>query len=175
MPGRSHLLPRAAGLALGSNLGDRLAHLAAARDALKELAAPGEFLQAPIFATAPVDCPDGSPDFLNTVVEFPFAGTPEELLDATQAIERQLGREPRPLRNAPRPIDLDLLYLGDLQHQHHRLQLPHPRLHLRRFVLEPLAGIRPRLVLPGHRLDVAAHLAALDSSEPPLRLVTTRW
>lgn len=171
----SSALTLPAALALGSNLGDRLAHLAAARDALRKISAGGPFLQSPVFATAPVDCPDGSPEFLNAVVEFPFAGSPEELLAATQAIERQLGREPQPLRNAPRPIDIDLLYLGDSRVHTPHLELPHPRLHLRRFVLQPLAAIRPQLVLPGHGLTVAHLLAELDSSEPPLRLIAADW
>jgi 2-amino-4-hydroxy-6-hydroxymethyldihydropteridine diphosphokinase len=162
------------GIALGSNVGDRLRHLQQARDALSALAQPGEtLLQAPVYQTAPVACPDGSPDFLNTVISYP--GDPLELLGKTQALELELGRVRTAERNAPRVIDIDLLYAEDTRLESEHLILPHPRLHLRRFVLEPLAVIRPNLILPGDRFTIAEHLAALSSSEPPLQLVTQPW
>jgi len=165
-----------AGIALGSNLGRKLAHLQIARDLLKNIAVPGTlFRQAPIYQTEPVQCPDGSPDFFNTVVEFEFAGTPFDLLDHTQAIEFKLGREAVPERNAPRVIDVDILYLGDEQLDAGLLVLPHPRLTSRRFVLQPLADIRPDLVLPGDHVTIAEHLQHLDSSEAPLALVQAHW
>jgi 2-amino-4-hydroxy-6-hydroxymethyldihydropteridine diphosphokinase len=77
--------------------------------------------------------------------------------------------------HAPRTVDLDLLYADGVAMGHPELTLPHPRLHRRRFVLQPLADIRPELVLPGQTRDVAALLAALDSTEPPLRLVMRDW
>lgn len=160
------MIPRA-GIALGSNLGDRLAHLQAARDFFREIASGGDLLQAPIYQTAPVACPDGSPDFLNTVIDFAFTGTPRDLLDAAMEIERRLGRI-RAERNGPRTLDADLLYLGDRVLSEPDLILPHPRLHLRRFVLEPLCTIRPELVLPGQSRSVASLLADLvkDESTP---------
>lgn len=163
-------------IALGSNLGDRLHHLRAARDLIGKLAPPGsELLQAPIYQTAPVACPDGSPDFYNTIVEIDYTGTPYELLDATQAIEFHLGRQPGIERNAPRVIDLDILYLGDATEANGLLELPHPCLTSRRFVLQPLAEIRPELILPGDAATIAEHLAHLDSDEPPLNLVQRAW
>ena len=88
------------GIALGSNLGNRLRHLQEARDMLKKLAAPGTFRQAAIYQTEPVACPPDSPDFYNTVVEIGYAGTAHDLLDATQAIEFHLGRVSSPERKA---------------------------------------------------------------------------
>jgi len=170
------LKPARIGLALGSNLGNRLAHLQAARDLLKFLAVPGEpFLQAPVYQTEPVHCPDGSPDFYNTVVEIAFDGTPLELLARTQEIERQLGRLVSPEPNAPRVIDVDLLYFGEETVDAGNLVLPHPRLTIRRFVLQPLADIRPDLVLRGDTASIRGHLLHLDSPEPPLALVQANW
>lgn len=163
-------------IALGSNLGRRLGNLQIARDVLRTLAAPGTaFHQAPIYQTEPVNCPEGSPDFFNTVVAFEFAGTPYDLLDQTQAIEFRLGREPASERNAPRPIDVDILYFGDERLSAGMLDLPHPRLTSRRFVLQPLADIQPDFILPGDHVTIAEHLRHLDSSEAPLALVQAHW
>jgi len=161
-------MPRA-GIALGSNLGDRLAHLRAAFTGLRAIAAPGEpFLIAPVYQTVPRCCPPGSPDFYNTVVEIGFAGKPLELLAKTRALEQQLGRGRPAQRNAPRIIDIDLLYLGGACFANSSLVLPHPRLGQRRFVLQPLADIRPELVLPGQDLTVTVMLENLGPDEPPL-------
>lgn len=161
-------MPRA-GIALGSNLGHRLGHLRAAIGHLREIATPGErVLSAPIYQTEPRLCPQDSPDFLNTVVEIDFTGSPLDLLKHTHAIEKKLGRTPATERNAPRVIDLDLLYLGDETSTGDLLELPHPRIQERRFVLQPLADIRPNLILPGHARTIAALLAELPSGEAPL-------
>jgi len=155
-------MPRA-GIALGSNLGDRHANLEAARDCLREIATPGEpFLQAPTYQTEPLLCPPGSPLFYNSVVEIAFAGNAFELLELTQAIEKKLGRTGTPERNAPRIIDVDLLYFGDEIIDTEALVLPHPRIGERRFVLQPLAGIRPELVLPGLTSSVIEMLDRLQ-------------
>jgi 2-amino-4-hydroxy-6-hydroxymethyldihydropteridine diphosphokinase len=79
-----------AGIALGSNLGNRLRHLQEARDLLRSLAGPGTLLQASVYQTEPVACPPDSPDFFNTVIEIGYTGSPHDLLAATQAIESQL-------------------------------------------------------------------------------------
>jgi 2-amino-4-hydroxy-6-hydroxymethyldihydropteridine diphosphokinase len=158
-------MPRA-GIALGSNLGDSTGLIRQALTLLRGIATPNEpVLEAPVYRTAPVDCPPESPDFLNTVVEISFAGDAMELLAHTQAIERQLGRAAGRCRNAPRLIDVDLLYFGNHQIMTGQLTLPHPRLRVRRFVLQPLADIRPDLRLPGDVLDIAGHLAALAAAE----------
>ncbi|MCX6875668.1 MAG: 2-amino-4-hydroxy-6-hydroxymethyldihydropteridine diphosphokinase [Verrucomicrobia bacterium] len=168
-------MPRA-GLALGSNLGVRLANLQAALACLRRLARPGaELLQAPIYQTAPWHCPPGSPDFYNTVVELDYDGTPDALLRHTQAIEFELGRPGGAARHAPRLIDVDLLYVDQVTVHAGRLRLPHPRLTQRRFVLQPLADIRPDLMLPGDHASIAEHLAKLRSDEPALTLVRIDW
>lgn len=161
-------MPRA-GIALGSNLGDRIGSLRAAVAALRGLSVPGEaFLAAAIYVTRPQDCPPGSPEFLNTVVEIGFEGSARELLDATLAIETALGRVRSAVPNAPRPIDLDLLYFGNEIISSTDLTLPHPRIVRRRFVLQPLADIRPALVLPGFPCSIRESLARLEDGEAPL-------
>ncbi len=154
------------GIALGSNLGDRLSHL---HTALGALAGLGE-LQAVSAAwqTAPVDCAEDAPAFLNAVAELRSALAPAALMAAFREIERGLGRPERRPLNSPRPIDLDILYAGNQTVAEDGLTIPHPRLHLRRFVLEPLASIRPSLILPGFSKDVRTLLEELVSEEPPL-------
>ncbi len=136
-------MPRVA-IALGSNLGNREEHIAAAIAELRHIANPGEpFLCASLYDTEPQNCPPDSPRFLNTAVDFDYPGTdPLSLLQQTQAIEKKLGREPHPIRNAPRMIDIDILLFGDLTLDHPELQIPHPRIHERPFVLNPLREIR---------------------------------
>jgi 2-amino-4-hydroxy-6-hydroxymethyldihydropteridine diphosphokinase len=157
------------GIALGSNLGDRLSNLRAACDLLRNIAIPGEvFLQASIYQTEPKLCPPGSPFFYNSAVEIAFEGDVFNLLDITQSIEKSLGRTGGFERNAPRIIDVDLLYFGDAIIDTEALVLPHPRIGERRFVLQPLADIRPDLVLPGQQTSVAELLEHLVSDESPL-------
>jgi 2-amino-4-hydroxy-6-hydroxymethyldihydropteridine diphosphokinase len=164
-----------AGIALGSNLGDRLANIRAAIGFLREIATPGEpFLTAPIYQTEPRFCPPESPDFYNTVVEMDFAGSASGLLEQTQAAELKLGRVRGPERNTPRTIDIDLLYLGNCQSSNDTLDLPHPRIGERSFVLRPLADIRPDLVLTGQCRTIAEMLANLESDETPLQAVAER-
>ena len=161
-------MPRA-GIALGSNLGDRAANLRAAMDSLKTIAPPGEaFLCAKIYQTEPRFCPPGSPEFLNTVVEIAFDGSAADLLEETQAMEIRLGRIRGTERNAPRVIDIDLLYFGNETIDHPKLTLPHPRIGERRFVLQPLADIRPEMILPGGTRSIAQMLEQLVTDEPPL-------
>lgn len=161
-------MPRA-GIALGSNLGDRMANLNEAIRLIGEIALKNEpFLKAPIYQTEPLHCPPDSPNFLNTVVEFSFDDSAEKLLELTREIEKSMGRKANPQRNAPRVIDVDILYLGEERCNTPNLILPHPRLHERRFVLQPLADIRPDLVLPGHSKCIASLLEELTSDESPL-------
>lgn len=165
-----------AGLALGSNLGDRLANLQEARELLRGLTPVGvHYVQAPIYQSEPVDCPPDSPDFFNTVIEIDYVGEPHDLLQNAQGIEYHVGRDMAAARNAPRVIDIDMLYFGDAVIAGDILTLPHPRLTHRRFVLQPLADIRPRLVLPGDRTTIEEHLRRLDSGEPEPTLVQATW
>jgi 2-amino-4-hydroxy-6-hydroxymethyldihydropteridine diphosphokinase len=161
-------MPRV-GIALGSNLGDRLANLRTASRCLREVAVPGSsFLQASIYQTEPLLCPPGSPHFYNSAIEMSFNGTASELLVATQTIEKKLGRIEAAERNAPRVVDIDLLYFGDEVIDRGNLVIPHPRIGERRFVLEPLAEIRPDLVLPGERQNISEMLSGLDTTTQPL-------
>ena len=90
------------GIALGSNLGDRIVNLRAARELIRNLSPKGtHFEQAPIYQSEPVNCPEDSPDFFNTVIEIDYIGTPAELLENTQGFELHLGRQPGSPPNAP--------------------------------------------------------------------------
>src|ERR1700751_4426791 len=139
------------GVALGSNLGDRLGNLYAARKAILSLSnVKPPILSSAIYETDPVDCEPGARKFLNAVVEFDHEGDPASLLEQLMRVEGALGRARDHLKNLSRTIDIDLLYYSDRKIDAQQLQLPHPRLHLRTFVLQPLADIQPSLVLPGH-------------------------
>lgn len=158
------------GVALGSNLGDRLANLRAARDAICDAkGVEGPLLASAVYETEPVGCESGAPGFLNAVIEVGYGGEPKQLLASLRSIEQTLGRASHHPRNTPRTIDLDLLYFGDAQLATPELELPHPRLHDRRFVLEPLAGIRPNLVLPRQTESVAALLRRLPQTPAVVR------
>lgn len=150
---------------LGANLGDPLAAL---QQALRALAAtPGVTLRAASspWRSAPVDA--GGPDFVNAVAALDTTLAPLTLLRVLQALEQAQGRE-RPYPNAPRTLDLDLLLHGQQVLGTHELTLPHPRLHERAFVLEPLAEIAPGLVLPGR--GVLAPWRAAAAGQPLQRL-----
>jgi 2-amino-4-hydroxy-6-hydroxymethyldihydropteridine diphosphokinase len=114
-------------------------------------------LKSSLLRSAPVDCPPGSPPFVNAVVAFrPRSGeTPESLLAKLQQLETTFGRQPKKVMNEPRPLDLDLIALGNEIRSTPALTLPHPRAHQRQFVLEPLSQIAPELVLPGQTKTVA--------------------
>ena len=153
------------GIALGSNLGDRLANLRAARQALVDLPnVKPPVLSSPVYETEPVDCEPGAGKFLNAVVEIEYDGDPSELLEQLVRVEESLGRERDHARNVSRKIDIDLLYAGDLTVKNERLQLPHPRMHLRKFVLQPLADIRPDLRLPDQTKTARELLAQIKDS-----------
>jgi 2-amino-4-hydroxy-6-hydroxymethyldihydropteridine diphosphokinase len=137
---------------LGSNVGDRLANLRAARDAL-EARGVKVIAASSVYETEPQGEILDQPDFLNAALAIETELGPEELLDASKAVERELGRKPGGPRHAPRPIDVDVLLLGDVEHRSERLTLPHAEVTSRRFVLEPLLELDPDLALPdGARL-----------------------
>ncbi len=155
--------PATAFVALGSNLGDSRAILNAAMARLQTLSG-APLLRSSFHTTAPVDCPPGAPDFVNAVAGLAVrAGeTPESLLARLRALEKEFGRQPKKTLNEPRPLDLDLIAFGDEIRATVELILPHPRAHLRKFVLQPLAEIAPDLVLPGQSKPVAELLFGLD-------------
>lgn len=162
---------RLAFVALGSNLGDsaRILHEAMAR--LQELSAQ-PILRSSLWKTSPVDCPPGSPPFVNAVIGLvPRATeTPESLLAKLQSLEKEFGRRPKLVLNEPRPLDLDLIAFGKQTRNTPSLTLPHPRAHQRRFVLQPLSEIASDLVLPGQAEAAAELLKALDTGEMLVRL-----
>lgn len=150
-------------VALGSNLGDRRAHIEHALDALRadpdvELVAVSRLIE-----TEPVGGPAGQGPFLNGVVELRTTLDPELLLRRLQRLEGLAGRE-RTVRDGPRTLDLDLLLHGERRAQGPDLVLPHPRMHLRLFVLEPLAELAPDLVLPATGRSVAEERALLEGA-----------
>lgn len=152
------------GIALGSNLGDRMANLRAARRAIVDLVGDKNLLASSIYETEPIDCEPGAEKFLNAVLEIEYDGDPTDLLEHMVQIEESLGRTRDHARNVSRKMDIDLLYADELNVENERLQLPHPRMHLRPFVLEPLADIRPELVLPEQSKPVRELLAELKDS-----------
>lgn len=156
------------GIALGSNLHERLDLLRAARSRLYSLHEDrGPFLCSRIYETEPVDCPPGSPFFLNAAIEIACTLPPIDLLARLQGIERTLGRPSDHAFHAPRTIDLDILYYDNLHFTLPELTLPHPRIRERAFVLCPLADISPDRILPGWEKSIAEHLAGFESASLP--------
>jgi 2-amino-4-hydroxy-6-hydroxymethyldihydropteridine diphosphokinase len=152
-------------VALGSNIGDRLENLRAARKAISDLPnVKAPILFSALYETEPVDCEPEAERFLNAVVEFEYEDDPARLIEQLIEIEEALGRKRDHPRNVSRIIDVDLLYCGEQRINDERLQLPHPRLHLREFVLRPLADIRPDLLLPGQKKSIRELLAEVEQS-----------
>lgn len=164
-----------AGVALGSNLGDRLGNLKKARAEILRIAgATPPVLASNVYETPPVNCEPGAGTFLNAVMEIGYDGEPRALLRELRRIEATLGRPAEHERNVSRVIDLDILYLGDQRVTDEDLELPHPRMFGRAFVMKPLADIRPELVLPGHQKSARDLLASLPESGKLERL-TEDW
>ncbi len=150
-------------IGLGSNVGDSAGHL---RAAIEMLAARGIEVEAvsSAYLSEPVGEILDQPDFLNAVVRIRTALEPLELLDLCKAIEVERGRLLGGPRHGPRPLDVDLLLLGDLELEHERLALPHREVTRRRFVLVPLLELGPGLALPDGR-PLADALARLGEGE----------
>lgn len=166
-----------AGFSLGSNLGDRLGYLRAARDRLA--AVPGARLaaQSPVYETEPVGV---KPEhrhlkYLNAVVIVAADLDAAGWLERLDAIERELGRVRTDDRYAPRTADIDLIYHGDSAVDGGGLVVPHPRWMQRRFVVQPLADVRPALVLPGAGRSVREVLAALTDAPESVGLFAREW
>ena len=149
------------GIAIGSNVGNCAENLRRGVEMIALTPGCRVVAEAPLYETAPVDCAPGTPSFLNSVIEVECELEPHALHARLKAIESALGRPEQRAKNSPRTLDLDILYAGDRVIDDETLTIPHPRLHLRRFVLEPLADIRPELRLPGQEKTVAELLAAL--------------
>jgi 2-amino-4-hydroxy-6-hydroxymethyldihydropteridine diphosphokinase len=158
-------------IALGSNIGNRLANLREAYRRVSSLNENGGLVRnSSVYETSPVDCEPGTGDYLNAVMEISFDGPPVALLNHLQGIEAKMGRPSKRSRNSPRTIDLDILYVGNLVLNSPEIQIPHPRLAKRRFVLAPLAEIAPDLILPGHSRSVSSLLEMLNNDEAVRRL-----
>jgi 2-amino-4-hydroxy-6-hydroxymethyldihydropteridine diphosphokinase len=148
-------LSRTAYLGLGSNVGDREAHLRAALRLLREHGVEVEATSS-LYETEPVGEILDQPDFLNAVVRVGTDLEPDELLDLCKAIEVEQGRMMGGPRHGPRPLDIDVLLIGDLELSNDRLTVPHPEVTSRRFVLVPMLELDPALALPdGTRLEHA--------------------
>jgi 2-amino-4-hydroxy-6-hydroxymethyldihydropteridine diphosphokinase len=140
--------------------------------ALPGVTAPA--ISSRVYETEPVHSGPEAGAYLNAVLEVEYHGQPITLLDGLQHIEAEFGRPSKRPRNAPRTIDLDILYAGNLVLANEEVVIPHPRLHLRRFVLTPLADIRPELILPGQQQPIAALLAELRDPSA-VELFTENW
>jgi len=148
-------IPEIAFVALGSNLGNSIDNVRSAIQQLQSLSnAP--MLQSSLWQSAPMDCPPGSPPFINAIagLEPHEEETPETLLRRLRGLEEKFGRQPGKIRNEPRLLDLDLIAFGSRAMNSADLILPHPRAHLRRFVLQPLNEIAPGFILPGQTKTV---------------------
>lgn len=158
-------------VALGSNLGDSPRIVRDALAGLRALSA-GPVAASSLWTSTPVDCPPGSPMFVNAVARLVARDgeAPESLLDALQAMEAGAGRRPKVVLNEPRPLDLDLLAWGGLALATPRLVLPHPRAHQRRFVLQPWSELDPEWVVAGVGRTVSDLLSGLQTDETLRRL-----
>jgi 2-amino-4-hydroxy-6-hydroxymethyldihydropteridine diphosphokinase len=164
------------GIAFGSNLGHRLDNLRQGAAAVQRTASVRILSASPVYETAPVNCPDGSGAYLNAVAEIDANLEPHELQRVLQSIEVALGRPSDRELNAPRSLDLDILYIEGLTICDTVLQVPHPRMHQRRFVLQPLSDIRYDLVPTGCSLSVASMLSRLDDDPSAvLRVADESW
>ena len=149
-------------IALGSNHGNREVNLRRAADLLGQLGAVQ--IVAPAKEYPAVDSPPDSPPFLNSAAALQTNLSPAQLLDALLNIEQQMGRA-RTIKNAPRIIDLDLLLFDQMILHEPHLKVPHPRMHQRRFVLEPLAAIAPQVTHPSTGKTIAELLTELQGSQ----------
>jgi len=158
-------------IALGSNLGDSQQIILEATTRLQNFS-DQPILKSSLWQTSPVDCPPGSPIFVNAVIGLvPRKDeTPESLLEKLQALETEFGRSDEGIINEPRSLDLDLIAFGAETRMSANLILPHPRAPVRRFVLQPLDEIAPDLVLPGWGKTVSQLLAGLPAGEKIERL-----
>ena len=165
-------------LSLGSNVGDRRANLEAAVAALPRHGVE-VLASSSVYETEPVGEVLDQRAFFNAALRIETSLDPEALLDACKAVERERGRvlagEPGYVRHGPRPLDVDLLLLGDREYRSSRLVLPHPQVTSRRFVLVPLLELDPELAVPGFGraadgLAALGDAGAVRRAEPPLRV-----
>jgi 2-amino-4-hydroxy-6-hydroxymethyldihydropteridine diphosphokinase len=166
LTGEMHPIRRSV-LALGANLGERLASLQGAVDSLADTPEVWVTAVSPVYETRPVDAPEGSKDFLNAVVLIDTTLSARTLLDRALAIEDAFGRERTGERGAPRTLDVDLIVVGDRRANDEDLVLPHPKAHERAFVLAPWADVEPDAEFPD--LGPVAELLEKTGSEGVIR------
>ncbi|GAB6985168.1 2-amino-4-hydroxy-6-hydroxymethyldihydropteridine diphosphokinase [Nocardioides pyridinolyticus] len=159
---------RRAVLALGSNLGERMASLQGALNAIADTPDVWVTGVSPVYETEPVDCPPEAKTFLNAVVLIDTTLAASRLMDRALAIEDAFARERSDVTNAPRTLDVDLIVVGDRRSDEESLRLPHPRAHERAFVLRPWADLEPDAEFPG-RGPLADLLDQVDGSGLKLR------
>lgn len=156
-------MKRIAYIGLGSNQGEVTEALNSAIESLRSIEQSSVVAVSPFYRSAPIDAP--GPDYLNAVVKLETSLEPYALLLHLLDIELMLGRKRRGLKkNAPRNVDLDLLLVGDMIIQSTPLTLPHPRLHLRAFVLRPLIDLAPEIRIPGQG-PAASFLDAVEDQK----------
>ena len=163
-------MPNLAYLSLGSNVGDREANM---RDAIARLGAAGRVVAVSSFyETEPVEFTQ-QPWFLNCAVALETGKTPQQLMTAILRIEEEMGRQ-RGQKKGPRSIDIDILIFEDMIMDSNELTIPHPAMHQRRFVLEPLAEIAPELLHPIFKKTISELRDALPAGQAVRKLRTTR-
>jgi len=164
-------------IGLGSNDGDLPAEVSLGEGRNRLVARSGAtgLQSSSLYRSAPIDCAPETPNFVNAAISFHSGLTPLEMLDHCQTIEVELGRPRDHGHNQARSLDLDILVAGDLQCATSQLVLPHPRAHLRGFVLVPMAELDPALVIPGLLGTVAELLAELRRDIEDVCLLKRDW
>ena len=164
------------GLSLGSNMGDRLAHFKHAKAVI--LSSPGIMpaAQSPVYETEPVDVPPEfqALNFLNAILIVKTLIPLSQLMRTFQFLEQEIGRVPNTVINAPRPMDIDIIYADGLQVREQHITIPHPHWQERRFVVQPLCDVRPDLKIPGQTGTVADVLAGLSDPHKVI-LFAKKW
>ena len=156
--------PHTVFISVGANLGDKLSNCRFGITQLAALADVAQVVVSPFYRTAPVDYLDQD-WFVNAALQLTTTLTPLELLDTISAIQKQAGRKDDMIRFGPRVLDLDIIFYADQVVREPRLEIPHPRMHKRRFVLQPICDIDPAFVHPVRRQTVQALLDQLDDEQ----------
>lgn len=164
------------GLSLGSNLGDRLAHLKETKRLIGSIPSLNITAQSFVYETSPVGVRGefAHLPFLNAVLLLETALRPEVILASLKKIEQIAGRSRSADRNAPRPIDIDIIFAGNLLLDDATITIPHPRWSSRRFVVQPLSDVRPELILPGQTQTVQDLLSTLPQGQNVV-LLAREW
>ncbi len=163
-------------VSLGTNKGDLINNLKKARAEILQIEGTSLLACSPVYKTDPVDVPPKYAEnyFLNAIIIISSNLSPEKLLENTNRIERCMGRTQKGGANLPRTIDIDLIYADHQTVAKENVRIPHPRWAERRFVVQPLADVRPNLILPGTNVTVAEQLSRLPQS-PRVECFAQEW